>query len=145
MLFCAERIADASIVSHKKGEISTMFRPTYAKTTLAVAIASALSAPLFAQAAPDDKKVLDLERVVITATATQGSKMKQSLSVSTLDEDQIRATQATNAAELLRSIPGVRSESSGGESNANITVRGVPISAGGARYTQIQENGLPVR
>ena len=116
----------------------------YARTTLAVAIASALATPLFAQAAADDKKALDLERVVVTATATQGSKMKQSLSVSTLDEDQIRATQATSAAELLRSIPGVRSESSGGEGNANITVRGVPISAGGARYTQIQENGLPV-
>ena len=121
-----------------------MLCSTHTKTTLAIAIASALSAPLFAQAAPDDKKVLDLERIVITATATQGSKMKQSLSVSTLDEDQIRATQATSASELLRSIPGVRSESSGGESNANITVRGVPISAGGARYTQIQENGLPV-
>ena len=125
-----------------------MIRSQHAKTTLAIAVASALStlaAPLFAQTAPvtDDKKALDLERVVVTATATQGSKMKQSLSVSTMDEDQIRATQATSAAELLRSIPGVRSESSGGEGNSNITVRGVPISAGGARYVQIQENGLP--
>ncbi len=120
---------------------------TFPKKVLTLAVTSALSTismHAFAQNAPDDKKVLDLERVVITATATQGSKMKQSLSVSTLDEDQIRATQATSAAELLRSIPGVRSESSGGEGNANITVRGVPISAGGARYTQIQENGLPV-
>ncbi len=121
-----------------------MLRSTHAKTTLAIAIASALATPLFAQTAPDDKKALDLERVVVTATATQGSKMKQSLSVSTLDEDQIRATQAGSAAELLRSIPGIRSESSGGEGNSNITVRGVPISAGGARYVQLQENGLPV-
>ena len=120
-----------------------MLRSTHAKTTLAIAIASALAAPLFAQTAPDDKKALDLERVVVTATATQGSKMKQSLSVSTLDEDQIRATQAASSAELLRSIPGIRSESSGGEGNSNITVRGVPISAGGARYVQLQENGLP--
>ncbi len=121
-----------------------MLRSTHAKTTLAIAIATALATPLFAQTAPDDKKALDLERVVVTATATQGSKMKQSLSVSTLDEDQIRATQAGSAAELLRAIPGIRSESSGGEGNANITVRGVPISAGGARYVQLQENGLPV-
>lgn len=120
---------------------------TSRKKVLTLAVTSALSTisiHAFAQTAPDDKKALDLERVVITATATQGSKMKQSLSVSTLDEDQIRAAQATSAAELLRSIPGVRSESSGGEGNANITVRGVPISAGGARYTQIQENGLPL-
>ena len=32
----------------------------------------------------------------------------------------------------------------GGEGNANLTVRGLPISAGGSRYVQYQENGLPV-
>jgi outer membrane receptor protein involved in Fe transport len=121
-----------------------------ARTTLALAIAAMLAAPAFAQSAPDaqanaeDKKALDLERVIVTATATQGSKMKQSLSVSTLDTEQIQATQATSAAEVLRSIPGIRSESSGGEGNTNITVRGAPISAGGSRYVQLQENGLPV-
>ncbi len=121
-----------------------------AKTALAVAIAAMFAMPVAAQTAADanankdDKRALDLERVIITATATQGSKMKQSLSVSTLDTEQIQATQAASAAEVLRSIPGVRSESSGGEGNSNITVRGVPISAGGARYVQIQENGLPV-
>ncbi len=123
---------------------------TLARTTLALAIAAALAVPAFAQNAIDaqanaeDKKALDLERVVVTATATQGSKMKQSLSVSTLDTEQIQATQATSAAEVLRSIPGIRSESSGGEGNTNITVRGAPISAGGSRYVQLQENGLPV-
>jgi outer membrane receptor protein involved in Fe transport len=118
-----------------------------AKTALATAIATMLGAPVFAQTADvnkEDKKALDLERVVVTATASQGSKMKQSLSVSTLDTEQIQATQATSAAEVLRSIPGIRSESSGGEGNTNITVRGAPISAGGSRYVQLQENGLPV-
>jgi len=33
--------------------------------------------------------------------------------------------------EILRVVPGMRSESSGGEGNANITVRGLPISACG--------------
>ena len=41
-------------------------------------------------------------------------------------------------------IPGIRAESSGGEGNSNITVRGVPVSAGGSRYLLIQEDGLPV-
>jgi outer membrane receptor protein involved in Fe transport len=31
-----------------------------------------------------------------------------------------------------------------GEGNSNITVRGVPVSAGGSRYLLIQEDGLPV-
>ncbi|WP_163360909.1 TonB-dependent receptor plug domain-containing protein, partial [Escherichia coli] len=40
--------------------------------------------------------------------------------------------------------PGIRAEASGGESNANVAVRGIPVSAGGARYIQFQEDGLPV-
>ena len=53
-------------------------------------------------------------------------------------------TGATSAAELLRAVPGGRSESSRGEGNVSITVCGVPLSAGGSRYVQIQEDGLPV-
>ena len=87
---------------------------------------------------------MNLERIVVTGTATGGSKMKQSLSISTLEADQIAKQAPTSAAEILRSIPGIRSESSGGEGNANLTVRGVPISAGGARYVLFQEDGLPV-
>jgi len=87
---------------------------------------------------------LNMERIVVTGTSAGSSKMKSSVSVSTMDLDAVMKTAPTSAAEVLRSIPGVRSESSGGEGNANITVRGVPISAGGARYVQIQEDGLPV-
>ena len=87
---------------------------------------------------------LNLERVVVTGTAGGSSKMKSSVSVSTMELSAIEQGAPTSAAEVLRSIPGVRSESSGGEGNANITVRGLPVSAGGARYVQIQEDGLPV-
>lgn len=87
---------------------------------------------------------LQLERVVVTGSALGTPKMKSSVSISTLDAATITQTVPTSAADVLRSVPGVRSESSGGEGNANMTVRGVPISAGGARYVQIQEDGLPV-
>lgn len=87
---------------------------------------------------------LNMERVVVTGTSGASSKMKSSVSVSTMDQEAILQAAPTSAAEVLRSIPGVRSESSGGEGNANMTVRGVPISAGGARYVQVQEDGLPV-
>jgi outer membrane receptor protein involved in Fe transport len=93
-------------------------------------------------AAPADG--LNLERVVVTGTANRSSKMRSSISISTMDAENIALAAPTSAAEVLRSIPGVRSESSGGEGNANITVRGVPISAGGSRYVQMQEDGLPV-
>ena len=87
---------------------------------------------------------LNMERVVVTGTTAGSSKMKSSVSISTLEGETIKNGAPLSAAEVLRSVPGVRSESSGGEGNANITVRGVPISAGGARYVQIQEDGLPV-
>ena len=127
-----------------------------------VALAAALSlttaGAAWAQQAPADKDKpaaapeaagqtsdgLKLDRIVITGTSTARTKMQQSVSTSSVDGDQISKSGAASAAEVLRSVPGVRSESSGGEGNANITVRGVPISAGGSRYVQLQEDGLPV-
>jgi outer membrane receptor protein involved in Fe transport len=125
-----------------------MIKPTYfALRPAAFALASVLSTAVLAQDTPpeDEKKEpLNLESVVVTGTSTAASKMKSSVSISTMSSESIEKSGAQNTAEVLRSIPGVRSEASGGEGNANVTVRGVPISAGGARYTQFQENGLPL-
>lgn len=116
-------------------------KATPTQVAMAAALAVASMGAAHAQANTD---ALKLDEVVVTGSATGGSKMKQSLSISTLDSDQITNSVASSSADLLRSIPGVRAESSGGEGNANVTVRGVPISAGGSRYVQFQEDGLPV-
>ncbi len=87
---------------------------------------------------------LNLDEVVVTASPTGRTKMKSSDSVTSVGEEAITRSGATSAAEILRSVPGIRAESSGGEGNANITVRGAPVSAGGSRYVQMQEDGLPV-
>ena len=114
-------------------------------TPTKVAAAAALAAFQLSMAyAQTNNDALKLDEVVVTGSATGGSKMKQSLSISTLDSEQLTNTVASSSADLLRSVPGVRAESSGGEGNANVTVRGVPISAGGSRYVQFQEDGLPV-
>jgi outer membrane receptor protein involved in Fe transport len=106
--------------------------------------APAADAPAAAEAAAADAAPLNLDKIVVTGSAKKISKMKSSVSISTMNAEQVQASGATNAAEVLRSIPGIRSESSGGEGNANMTVRGLPISAGGARYIQMQEDGLPI-
>jgi outer membrane receptor protein involved in Fe transport len=121
---------------------------------IAVAVSAALialgsahaqtAAPAADAPKEDANDALKMERIVVTGTSTARTKMKSSVSVSTLDPDQIQKSGAASAAEVLRSVPGIRSESSGGEGNANITVRGAPISAGGSRYLQLQEDGLPV-
>jgi outer membrane receptor protein involved in Fe transport len=112
-----------------------------AKPATAVTSAAAPAAPAAPAASGDG---LNFDRVVVTGTAVVRSKMRQSVSVSDIDSDAITNLVATSATDVLRSIPGLRSEASGGESNANVGVRGIPISAGGARYLQFQEDGMPV-
>lgn len=114
-----------------------------------IAVAASLAAlqigNLYAQSAPAASDgTLNLDEVVITGTATRNSKMKQSVSVSTMSIETIEATGAQNAADILKSVPGIRAESTGGEANANINVRGLPSPDGGARYVQFQEDGLPI-
>lgn len=121
---------------------------------IAAAVSIALMSMTNAHAQQVDNKKTDdsasaengrsLDRIVVTGTPVGISKMKSSISISTMDADQLQLSAPTSAAEALRAIPGIRSESSGGEGNANLTVRGVPISAGGARYVQFQEDGLPL-
>jgi outer membrane receptor protein involved in Fe transport len=86
----------------------------------------------------------NLEEVVITGVTSPKAKLKSSVSITTMDVKQIEQSAPRSTAEIFRTIPGIRSESSGGEGNANIAVRGVPISSGGSKYLQIQEDGLPV-
>ena len=122
--------------------------PSMKLNCLAGAVALALCSMQTVQAqqavAATDVNKLDLDQVVVTGTPVGISKMKASSSLSTLDEEQISLSAPTSAADLFRSIPGIHSEASGGEGNANITARGIPISAGGSRYIGFQEDGVPV-
>lgn len=106
-----------------------------------VALAAALAVAAIASA---HAQSLNLDEVVVTGTATRASKMKQSVSVSTMSTEAIEMSAPSNAADVLRAVPGIRAEASGGDGNANINVRGLPSPDGGARYAQFQENGLPV-
>ncbi|XCF06687.1 TonB-dependent receptor [Tamlana crocina] len=85
-----------------------------------------------------------LDQVVVTGVVNPKSKIESSVSVSTMDVKLIEQASPRSSGELFRNIPGIRAESSGGEGNANFNVRGVPISSGGSRYFQIQEDGLPL-
>ncbi|GIZ07327.1 TonB-dependent receptor domain-containing protein [Flavobacterium sp. UMI-01] len=90
----------------------------------------------------EDANVLD--DVVITGVVNPKAKIKSSVSITSLGTTQITQSAPRSTAEIFRTIPGIRSESSGGEGNSNISVRGVPISSGGSKYLQLQEDGLPV-
>lgn len=101
-------------------------------------------APAFAADAAPAADSAPAEEIVVTGVARSTNRLDTSISVSSLSPQAIAAAAPRSAAELFRSLPGVRSESSGGEGNANIQVRGIPISTGGAKFLQIHEDGLPV-
>nr|WP_185823293.1 TonB-dependent receptor [Xanthomonas sp. GW] len=130
-----------------------MHHPSIRLHTLAWAVAAALAAPAAfaqdtaapaAQPGPAQADVVSLDSVFVTGTASAKSKLKSSVSVSTVGAEAIEQSAPRSTAEIFRNIPGIRSESSGGEGNANIAVRGLPVASGGAKFLQLQEDGLPV-
>lgn len=85
-----------------------------------------------------------IDDIVITGVARSVNKLDTSVSVSSLTAEQTLKFAPRSVAELFRQLPGIRSEASGGEGNANIAVRGLPVASGGAKFLQLQEDGLPV-
>ncbi len=90
----------------------------------------------------EDSQALDA--VIVTGVTNPKSKIESSVSVTTMRPGLIKQSAPRTTAEIFRTIPGIRSESSGGDGNSNIAVRGVPVSSGGSKYVQLQEDGLPV-
>lgn len=105
----------------------------------------ALSNPAFAQdQGQASSEEAEGSEIIVTAVARGQNRLESSVSVSSVGAEQIADLAPPSSADLIRQIPGIRAEASGGEGNANIAVRGIPVSTGGARYIQLQEDGLPV-
>ena len=108
------------------------------------ALSGLLISPAFAQDDVAEDTGSQDNEIIVTAVARGQNRIESSVSVSTIGADTIANLAAPSSADLIRQIPGIRSEASGGEGNANIAVRGIPVSTGGARYIQLQEDGLPI-
>ena len=100
------------------------------------------NANAFAQEETEDA-VARLQTVIVTGVAKETTIFDSSASVSAVGEDQIANLAPRSVNELFRTIPGVKSEDTGGDANANIKVRGMPIASGGSRYLSLQEDGFP--
>jgi len=120
------------------------------KKFIVSAVAIAISTATYAandKTKPDQNNKKDtrgLEVIVVTGVPQKTTVMASSVSVTSFSADQLEVTTPRSSAEAFRFIPGVRSESSGGEGNANIAVRGLPVASGGAKFLQLQEDGLPI-
>lgn len=85
-----------------------------------------------------------LDEIIVTGVVNPKSKIESSVSISTISVKQIEQSSPRTTGEIFKNIPGIRAESSAGEGNSNFNVRGVPVSSGGSRYLQLQEDGLPL-
>ncbi|TCP37014.1 outer membrane receptor protein involved in Fe transport [Sphingomonas sp. BK235] len=117
----------------------TIIRNMLATTALSAAMLLAGAAA----ADPGDDRTSAAESVS-TGVAVKRDPLDSATSTSVLHEAEIERLGARSVGDLLRNVPGLRSESASGEGNNNLTVRGLPISASGAKFIQLQEDGLPV-
>jgi iron complex outermembrane recepter protein len=84
---------------------------------------------------------LQLQTMVVTGTQTPRVNLDASVAVTTLTASEITAAAPRSTTEMLRYVPGfTRIESSGGEVNENISMRGIL----GVEYVAFLEDGLPV-
>jgi outer membrane receptor protein involved in Fe transport len=84
---------------------------------------------------------LQLQTMVVTGTQSPRMNLDASVAVTTLTATEIDAAAPRSTTEMLRYVPGfTRVESSGGEVNQNISMRGIL----GVEYVAFLEDGMPV-
>jgi iron complex outermembrane receptor protein len=84
---------------------------------------------------------LQLQEMVVTGTTTPRQNLAASVAVTTLSAQEVEQAAPRSTTEMLRYVPGfTRVESSGGEVNQNISMRGVL----GVEYVMFMEDGMPV-
>lgn len=86
-----------------------------------------------------------IEEIIVTGTAggAELRKFDASFAITTASADEISMYQPESTADLLKLVPGVWAESSGGVAGANVMVRGFP-GGGDAPFLTVQVNGSPI-
>ena len=112
--------------------------------TLAAVLAVTSGGQAMAQGAEDSSDEY-IEEIITTGTAggAELRKFDASFAITTTTDEDIKKFSPKSTADLLKVVPGVWSESSGGVSGANVLVRGFP-GGGDAPYLTVQVNGIPI-
>ena len=85
-----------------------------------------------------------VEEAFTTGVAKGRDRLDSATSTSALRSSEIEKLSARSLGDILRNIPGIRTESSTGDGNSSYTIRGLPLAAGGSKFMQLEEDGLPV-
>ncbi|ATC30900.1 TonB-dependent receptor [Caulobacter vibrioides] len=97
-----------------------------------------------ASAKPAANAQASREEVFSTGVAKGRDRLDSATSTSALREKDIAVSGGRSLGDLLRNLPGIRTESSTGDGSSAYTIRGLPLASGGSKYMQLQEDGLPV-
>ena len=87
--------------------------------------------------------LLQMEEAVVTGSFQERSKMESSVAITTLNSARIEDQNAQSISDLMKAVPGMWVESSGGQGGNNVFTRGLP-SAGKLTFVELNYNGLPV-
>ena len=84
-----------------------------------------------------------VQDIVVVGTAGGGSRRQDAaFAVTSIDRRAIERLAPASTADVLKLVPGLSVETSGGKNGANIFVRGYP-SGGDAEYVTFQTEGVP--
>jgi outer membrane receptor protein involved in Fe transport len=87
--------------------------------------------------------LLQMEEAVVTGSFQERSKMESSVAITTLNSAKIEEQNAQSISDLMKAVPGMWVESSGGQGGNNVFTRGLP-SSGKLTFVELEYNGLPV-
>lgn len=79
-----------------------------------------------------------------TGVAKGRDMLDTAISASVIDEGDLPKLGVGSVVGILGNLPGIRGETVGIDGYSAMTVRGLPMSADGSKFLQIQEDGLPV-
>ncbi|HEV7352166.1 MAG TPA: TonB-dependent receptor [Brevundimonas sp.] len=82
--------------------------------------------------------------MVSTGVARARDRLDSATSTSSMRDADILRIGSSGINAIFRTIPGIRAEAASGEIMGNYTIRGLPMVSTGAKYLQLQEDGLPV-
>jgi outer membrane receptor protein involved in Fe transport len=87
----------------------------------------------------------EIQQVVVTGVASARGvrKVDSAFSITTASEEQLKQASPSSTADIMKLVPGVYAESTGGQSGANIEVRGFP-SGSDSPFVSVQMMGNPI-
>lgn len=112
----------------------------------AIALSAAAAAHAQESSAPDASDVSSAENdIVVTGTVRRDGldRLDAGFSISTISDEQIERLAPRSTADILKLVPGVFVETSGGTAGVHVGVRGFPQNGGGA-FATVELDGSPI-